>query len=186
MDFKVNFQCLIVQIQTLGPGRFKLNNLMNVGGKYIYMDEDYTSKYNVVREKLIKKLTRDVVIVVSLVFLAFIIAAIPALYMIVFKRARVTFLGTELPFFEPDSDIGFLLNLAMQGINCVVAITACIAIEIGATLIHNVVYSMPHLMHVDTRELGEEVRTNGMTLAAKVGLRNIFMKVQDFEKYFRM
>lgn len=167
------------------PTRFTNNNLMNAGGRYIYMDGDDTSKYNAVREKLIEKFAREMVVILTLIFIALLMCGLPALYMLVFKRARITLLGIELPFFEKDSDIGFVLNLTMQAVIAVFGIVGMIAIEFGQNLIHHVVYSIPHLMHVDTEELGTELRTNGMSLAARAQLRNIFMKVQDFEKYLK-
>lgn len=57
----VNFQCLVVQIQTLGPKRYQINNLLNFGGKYVYVDDDQTAKYNVAREHLIDQLTRNTI-----------------------------------------------------------------------------------------------------------------------------
>lgn len=179
----MNFQCLVVQIQTLGPRRYQINNLLNFAGKYYYVDDDHTTKYNVVRKHLVDRLIRNTIIVIPLIFVAFAMFGITAVYMLLIERVRITFLGIELPFFERDSDIGFIVNTCMQTMIAALGMAACTAVEIGACLVNNAIYSVPPLMRVEIDELDSEIHLYGMTLLAKAHLRNIFMKVQDYEMY---
>lgn len=48
------FQIILLCWQCVGPDRFKMNNVINFGGKYIFKDDKMPSKYNAVCEKMIE------------------------------------------------------------------------------------------------------------------------------------
>lgn len=169
-------------MQTLGPDKYKINRILNFGGRYIYMDDDQTPQLRLVREKMINRLLRHIVIVALMILSAFGMVVVIVSYLILFQGARVTLLGTELPFVDKDSEYGFWLNIVYQSLSGAVAVVACLAIEFGAALVVNALIAIPHLIHVDFQELETEMNLNGFTLAAKARLRNAFMKIQDYEK----
>lgn len=169
--------------QTIGPARYKINRLLNFGGQYIYMDNDQRAELRLVHEKMINRLVQNTVIVVCLIVLAFGMIGAIETYLIIFDGARVTLLGTELPFFDENSNIGFWLNISIQTVIAAVGMCGCLAIEIGAALIFNAILAIPHLIHVDLGELESELNSNGITWLAKARLRNVFMKIQDYMKY---
>lgn len=103
-------------------------------------------------------------------------------YLIIFEGARVTIMGTELPFVDKDSDIGFWINILFQVLIGIVGVIACILVEIGAALVVKTVEAIPHLIRVDLEELATDLALNGSTLAAKARLRNVFMKIQDYQE----
>lgn len=177
-------QCLSVQVQTLGPAKYKINSLLNFGGRFIYMDNDQTPKLRLVRAQMINRLIRHIVIVILMILSAFGMVVSIVFYLILFDGAKVTLLGTELPFLDKDSEFGFWINLSVQCLTGGVAVIACLAIEIGAALIVNALLAIPHLIHVDLEELESELNLDGFTLTAKARLRNVFRKIQDYEKYF--
>lgn len=183
-SIKYGLQCLSIQLQTLGPSKYKINSLLNFGGRYIYSDNNQTPRLRVVQEKMINKLIQHVVIVMLMILSAFGMVVTIVAYSILFEGARVTLLGTELPFVDKDSDTGFWTNIFVQCLTGLVAVIACLAIEVGAVLIINALEAIPDLVHVDLKDLETELNLKGFTLEAKARLRNVFMKVQDYEKYF--
>lgn len=169
--------------KTLGPDRYKINNLLNFGGKYIYMDNDQTFELRGVQIKMIDRLIRNIVIVSLMIVLAIGMFGMNTAYLIIFKGARITFLGTELPFVDIDSEVGFWLNIFIQTMTAAVGMSGCLSIEIGAALICNAILAIPHLIHVDLKVLESVIHFKGFNLMAKARLRNVFMKIQDHAGY---
>lgn len=170
-------------MKTLGPERFKINSLLNFGGRYIYMDNDQSPKLRLIQEKMINRLIQNIVIIICLMMLAYGLSSIHVAYLIVFEGDRINIFGTELPFVDKDSDIGFWINISIQCTLGIVGFIACLIVEIGALLISNSGSSVPLLLRVDLEEFETELNLNGFSLMAKARLRNAFMRIQDYEKY---
>lgn len=63
---------------------------------------------------------------------------------------------------------------------CGVAFVANMIIEISVCLANNAVKSAPKVFNHASEELSTELKSNGMTLNAKLRVRNILIQVQDF------
>lgn len=172
-----------MQLKTLGPDRYKINNLMNFGGRFIYNDNVHSPKLRLIQEKVINKLIQHILVVVFLAFLSIGTFVMDAFYLYFFEGIRSTILGFKLPFSNEDSENGFLLNNLFQCPFVLVGLIACSVVEISAALIINVIASTPSLIHFDLEELETELIFNGFNLMAKARLRNVFVKIQDYEKY---
>lgn len=168
--------------KSLNEDRFKLNNIVNYGRRYIYEDDATPSKYHSLCEAMIVKLVRNTVIITVLLLTSYAVVGCGALYTIIFGESRITFVGTEIPFVDGNTDIGFLINMMEQSFLTIVSLTGNIAIEIGVSLVHNAFEMIPEIIHYDFEEFNIELNLNGMSLNAKMRLRNIFMKVQDYER----
>lgn len=157
---------------------------MNFARRNIYAASvDETPRLRFVRKKMINKLIGNIVITMSMILVAYIIGGTYLVYMIIVKGSRVTFLAMELPFVDSNSEFGFWLNISIQSVYAFVGIVGCWTIEISAAIISNSALAIPHLIRVDSEELDRELDLNGVTLAARARLRNVFMKIQDYEKY---
>lgn len=164
----------------MGNHRYLFNNLISVGGKYIYGENVESSKYRTLCDKMVEKLLRDVTLVIGLMLGSFGLYGLGVLYDIVVNHSRATFLSTVLPFFEKDSNIGYALNLSIQGAMICAGLLAMVTIEIGACLVVNAALAIPEIIHLDADELETELNLNGMNLIAQLRLRNIIMQVIDF------
>lgn len=163
----------------MSTDRFKIKNVVNFGSINIYMDTKMPSKYHTLCEVGIKALIKDIVIVGSSIILSYTVFGMGTLYAIIFKRARVTFLGTELPFVDFDTDIGYLINMLQQSFICGIAVMANMAIEISGCLAYNAIEMVPDVFHLESEGLDAELKSNGMSLNAKLRVRNILMQVRD-------
>lgn len=171
----------MVQVVALGPLRFKLNSELKFGGQYVYM-ENATPELRLIQEIRIKSLIRNVVIISLVLSLSFATCGMRTCYLYVFEGIRITFLDIKLPFVDDNSEFGFWVNILYQIWIAFMGWIGCLAIEIGSELICNGVSTVPQLIHIDVEQLESEMHLNGFTTMAKARLRNIFMKVQDYQE----
>lgn len=154
---------------------------MNFGRKYIYTDDTKQSKYNSLCDKMVERLLINVIVVVFCIIVSYSLMGFISLYYIVIKRTGVTFFSTEIPFVDIRSNFGYAFNLLVQVFLGFVMLMANICIEIGACLTYNSVTAIPQVIHLEVEELRTELHSNGMSLTAKLRLRKILMKLQDFD-----
>lgn len=176
------FKVLTVYWKTMSSARFKVNNILNFGGKYIYTNDAKPSKYNTLCEEMLVKLIRNTVTVVIAILVSYALVGGGALYAIVFHGARITFLGTEIPFVDGQTNFGFMINLIEQSFLTGISLLSNLTIEIGVCLVNNAFSAIPELIRLESDELNTELNLNGMSFNAKMRVRNIFMKVQDFNR----
>lgn len=180
-----NFQSCTPAFQSIFNENFRamINNELEFGGKYIYIDQPESSKYRAMCEKNITKLIHHSVFIVVGIVTTFTLLGLDTMYEIVIQQNRVTFLSTELPFFETDSMIGYLVRLSMEAVLSVTAMVGLATHGIGDAIAYNAYSAIPDIISIDAEELEMELNSNGMTLFAKYQLRNIILKVQDLYRY---
>lgn len=176
----VIFQILTIYGESIGPNRFAINNILNFSGRNIYTDDTNPSEYNTLCEQLIKQLTKTVIIIVAAIVLSYCIMGFWPLYNMIFEEDRVTFLNTEIPFLDINTDFGYSINLLIQSIIIAVTLLASISIEIGACLTYNAVTAVPAIIHFEIQELQSDLNLNGKSCSAKFRMKRILMKLQDF------
>lgn len=181
MTFESNFQILALYVKLIGPGRFMVNNVLNFGGRYVYVDDERPPDYNKLCDKLVGKLLKDIVTVVVLIVISYCVMGIWPLYCIYFKHQHVTILNTELPFMDFNSSAGYAVNLFMQLFISTVSFFSNVCIEFGACLTYNVVDAIPKVVHYEIQELETEMNLKGKDVNAKLRLRNILMILQDYD-----
>lgn len=173
-------QVFTVYWKTIGPNRFKLNNVLNFGGRYIYTDDMQPSKYKTLCDKMVEQLLQSTFTIAAMIIIPHLLVGLVPFYLATFQNIRVSVMGIELPFFEPSSGIGYNENLSVQSAFGIVSIGVLLAIGIMVTLMFNNVIAIPELIHLELNNLENELNLNGMTLNAIIRLRNVLMKVQNF------
>lgn len=164
----------------MSSDRFKVNNIINFGGKHIYRDDRQPSQYHTFSEDMITKLIYHIMGIFVAVLGSFGLIAIGVLYAIVFKGDRVTFIATELPFVDSETNFGLVINLLEQSFLTLISIISNITIEIGVCLVDNGFSAIPQIIYLDSKDLDTELTINGMSFEAIMRLRNIFMKIRDY------
>lgn len=166
----------------IGPHRFKMNNLFNFGGKFIYLEGEQSPKYKAACVESVQHLIRNVITILSLLIISITVYSAGPFYVYFFRNVRATPAATKLPFLEHHSDVGFPLNLIQQTVVALYGVTGYISMEIGFCLINNVIITMPKLIRVDLDELTNELQLNGMNWKSTIQLRQILVKMQDFDR----
>lgn len=130
----------------------------------------------------IEHLTKNVITIVSLFITSITVFSAGPFYVYFFQNVRATPAATILPFLDQDSDVGFTLNLIQQPVVALYGVTGYISMEIGFCLINNVIITMPKLIRVDLDELTNELQLNDMNWKSTIQLRQILVKMQDFDR----
>lgn len=172
---------MVLYWKAIGPNRYKVNSLINFGGRYIYLDDENSSKYSLVQKENVKRLERTSVILLVLITSAYFLYGLVPLYAFCFQNIRATPIATRLPYFDPQSNVGFAMNLLQQGIMVTYGMVGNFCIQTGVVLLINAIMAVPELLRVDLNELAKEVQLHGMSSRARNQLRHILMKIQDFD-----
>lgn len=143
------------------------------------MDSNVPSKYNDLCERMLRVLIRNIIIIVVTILSSYIIFGAGTIYVIIFEGKRATFLGTELPFIDIDTDMGYAINMSFQSLMIIVAIIGNLSIEITACFAYNAIETVPYLFHLESEQIADELKSNAMSLRAKLRVRNILMQIQD-------
>lgn len=160
--------------------RFKVHNIINIAGKYFYPNEKSQSKHQTLCEEFIIKLYQNTVIILIMILVSYGIAALSGLYAIIFVDPRYTLMGTEIPFVNSSTTMGYAILMSYQFFIALVSLLSNITIEIGVCLVYNAFALMPELIRLRSDELNSELELNGPTNNATVRLRNICLQVHDF------
>lgn len=172
---------MTIYLKLIGSDKYLVNNLMNFGGRYIYRDDEQPPSYVTLCDQFITKLLKDITITIVLLIVSYCLMAIWPLYCIIVRNERVTILNTELPFVDIDSDMGFTINLCWQAFAGYFSFISNVCIEYGNGIAHNNIHSTPKVLHFQLEEFKKEIIMNGVSLNAKLRLRNVFMLLRDFE-----
>lgn len=166
--------------KAVGPMRFKMNNIINFGGKYIYTNGLKASKYRTMCDKMaIDFVKLNIVCVVQTTFTHLLLLAV-AFYMIVYGNTHVSIISIEIPFFESDSDTGYLVNLAVQLGLVIVSMVAMNILVIIVSFAYDNFITFPELIAFELCDLEDELISNGFSLNTRLRFRNLLIKVRDF------
>lgn len=169
--------------KTVGPHRFKLNRIATFAGRFIYKDGS-SEKYKVICEKHVDDFLRIVILIFSLIWIAHTLAVFGPFYAYFFQNIRITPLATNLPFFEKDSDLEFTISMILQGVLAFCSMAGNFAIEIGSCAIINTIRMIPDLIRFNLAEFTEKCEADGLCITSIARLRNVFVQIQDFDRYF--
>lgn len=177
-----NFQSCTSAFQIIlnKNNRVTINSAIEFGGKYIYIDRLKSPKYRAMCEKYITKLVHHSLFMIFVVATTSLLIGLCTMIEIVIYHRRVTPLGTELPFFEKDSIIGYLVRLFSETLLGLIGTVAIITNEIGAALASNAYSAIPDIINIDAGEIESELHSNGMSSIVSWRLRNVIMKIQVF------
>lgn len=177
--FLKQFQVFRIYWKCIGPDRFRLNSLTTLIGLIVQEDKQ-PSLFNTLCENVIEMFLKLSIIGAFLVIISHTLFAAIPLYFIVFKQTRITPMCLEMPFLERDSEVGFLVNLCVQGVLGLVSMLALVAIEIPMCSVFTLLVAVPKFIRLEVKDMERDCYINGNNSSARVRLRNIVMKIQDF------
>lgn len=176
-------QDMIIYWKAVGPGRFKFFAIENFCVDYFYKCDAESMDYNALRAKHIDSLLKHMLIVLPLMTISHVIVIGAPIHALLFEHTRTTPVGLHLPILEKDSDLEFTLNMTLQAILTFYALVGSVAIEIASCMINNTIKLVPHLFRFSLHEFRHELKTSGMSIIAIAQLRNIFIQIQDYNRF---
>lgn len=170
--------------ESVGPNRFKLHSLGGFCGTYFYKTSTDTPQYRILRCYHIRRFTRNLLIVLPLMLASHVTLAIEPIYEFLLQHnSHVTPLALHLPIFVKDSDTEYIVNVMLQVILTIYALTGALAIEIASCMINHTITAVPDLIRYNLNEFRDEFDANGINLTSISLLRNTFLQVQDYNRY---
>ena len=107
--------------------------------------------------------------------------AIPV-YEYLFKNGKPLFFPIILPFVDPDTDLGFIVN-ACNGIGCLsIGVPSLLGVEICMTIPLCSVQTAAHKVASNLNDLVSYYGPGMSEVKQKVQLKNILVQIQDVDK----
>lgn len=155
----------------LYPGVYTYPN-SGVSARAFKICDDYTV------DLLANVLSRQALLIFSgLVF------AIAPIYMIVVKREHEMIYAAILPFTDPTTDQGFLINFTHQVILLLVPVPAILGIELIVCMTKNSICVTAALIEESLQMLDANLRRDPKFTDERAWeLRNLILKIQDFDR----
>lgn len=169
--------------ESVGPNRFKMNNIISFSGKYIYTDDITSEKRMAINTKNVDDLLRKIIIIFTSIFFSYQTILIGPIYAYLHDGLRINALGTHLPFFELNSDADFNANMSIDVLIGVFTMVGSYVIELVSAIVNNTISAMPDIIHVGLDEFFDEFKQNGVHLKSIAQLRNVHLQIQDFNEY---
>lgn len=182
---KFYFQGLIIYILILIPStRNQYQHLYQFAGDQIYAYSRISPKnHTICNEMAIDLFTGSVKITLLLVYSLFLMIAVP-LYKNLFTDEHEFIMLIILPFINPDKQNGFYINLVNQMISCSYATIIVPAIELVTCVLKNAVTVIAAVIENALLEFAVMLENSeGFTVECNWHLRNIIMKILDFDKF---
>ena len=129
--------------------RFKLQSLIDFGGKYIYHDSHEKTEYNAICSDHMDHTMRRFIQKMLAMFVGYLFGMIGPAHAYFVDGIRSTVIEARIPFTEPKSNAEFMCNLLLQSIIGVHGGLAYIAMECFLMILENVVTITPKLIESD-------------------------------------
>lgn len=168
----------------IGPKRYRIKRLILFAGLFLYKDRIPSTEYEKRVEKHSKSFFKSTIFEITFVLTSFTFIIVGPIYVFIFKGEYVIPTGVILPFIDPDSPRGFLLNVGIQMSVIFVGVLAITGIEGTTCMIVNNFEAMADLTCFSMKQFSERLRHGKFDYADKMEFRDILVRLQDLEAYF--
>lgn len=161
----------------------KARSMYNFAGKYIYANNNGSKKYNEICDRMANHLIMTSIKVNLLVLFSYNISVIAPLYKIYFTDEKEMIIPVILPFIDPDSDIGFNINLLSQNITCVCALFIVPGTELVTCILKNTILAIAAIIDNTLTEFKVRLKTDKVFSTKNAPeFGNIVLKIIDYDR----
>lgn len=184
----INLKCIFFQhfptyyLYALN-GRFKLQALIDFGGRYIYHDNHGKTEYSRICSDHMDRTVRRFIVQMAASLIAYTLILIGPTHAYMTYGVQSTLIESRIPFTEPKSSAEFIGNFMIQTLICSISFVQYIGVEIFLSILENVVKATPDLIKCkldDTIEQYKEKSITELELNARIG--NIVQQSKDADK----
>lgn len=176
---------MVLYYKAVGPSRFKFRALVMFAGRNIYTNRSLSDEYGKVADKNASSLIKATICILIVVIVSFSLILVGPIYAFVIRGEYNTATGGILPFTTLETSNGFIINLIFQSAMGAAAFAANIGIEIINCMIINTCVVMADLACCSMRKFSAGLVVGTFTDRNKAELRDILVRLQDFEIYIR-
>lgn len=163
--------------------RFKLQALIDFGGRYIYHGSHENIEYNRICSDQMDDTMKKFLIKMGMIIFSMASTAIGPLYAIIFRGILTTVSEARFPFTEPKSNEEFYANILLQSISSTHAMIAYFGLETSLTLLENVVTVTPRLINCDFEQMIESFEEKSIAeVELRLRIANIVKQSNDLDE----
>lgn len=164
--------------------RRQFRSLYNFGANFIYANSDVSRKNYVACDKMAIYLVTCSIRVNLLVLLSYLMAVCVPFTKTLFTDENEMILPVILPFIDPDTENGFIINYTDQVITCIFGSCVIPGTELLTCVLKNNVTAAATAIEISIIELKMRMIMNtDQTIEFVEELRNIIMKILDYDRY---
>lgn len=178
-----SIQGVFITYQFIGPNRYRYSALALFAAKNIYKDSTPTNAYERKCDLLATKLLVHAVVAVIVDLISYGLVIVGPAYVFITEGRFVMPTGVIVPFMDPDSRLGFVINLSIQFLSAFTALIGTMGLQITNCLIVNSFTTMTDLVCLNMKTFSDGLRARHFTYQQKKELRNIIVQLQDLEGY---
>lgn len=157
-----------------------VRRLMFFGHDYIYPN-DKKGKLGKMLDKRADELIKSAIFVLAILLFAALIYILYPMYTVVAEGARPFPVPVFFPFLDPETKIGYYLNILNQAIMSVITLCGNLAIEVCVTLLVNNLWAAADVIqhHLDEVQVG--IKSGESNAVRNARIRNILVQIQDLD-----
>lgn len=175
--------------KAVGPSRYKLKNLCNFSGTYIYPEVNGTTRLHNLCDKSVEALLKEIISIQMIIVISYLAVLIGPMHAYIFNDIHVTPMGTRLPFFGENSEIEFFVNCGLTYLCAFYALLGNFVIETFSCIINNTILLSAEMIQLNANELSErlekEQNYKQMSAENRALFRNFLLKIWDFDRYYQ-
>lgn len=165
------------------PTRLQLRLLYHFGADYVYSNSDITPKNHAVCDNMAIYLLTCSARVNLMVFLSYLLLICGPLYKNFFTD-EPEMPWIILPFIDPETEMGFLINYVNEMISVLVGLPVVPGTEIVTCVLKNNVTATAAVIENSILEFQSLVETEeNFSTKCAFELRNIILKILDFDRF---
>lgn len=163
--------------------RYKLQNLIDFGGQYIYRDSREKNEYNRICSTHMDKTMKEFIVKIVIICTSFAAAAIGPLNALFVHGIYTTAIEARIPFTEPKSNVEFAGNFSLQMILSIHGFIAYIGLECLLSILENAVTITPRLVESDIMHTIQQYERKSITeLELRMKISKIAKQSVDADK----
>lgn len=182
--FSTYKQGLCIYVKTVGPSRYRFRILCTFAGNYLYTKRLPKTGYERKADELATKLITHTIVSIICVFATYVVKVIGPMYVLVVRGEYAIPTGVIVPFVDPDTLRGYIINMAIQSTVTGIAFISIICVEIMSSMIINTFTAMADLVCFNMQEFSDNLRPSSFSYRNELEFRNILVQLQDLEAYF--
>lgn len=158
--------------------------MYNFAGDYIYASSDLSPKNKEVCDKMAISLLSSSIKMFGLEFFALNLACLGPVFKIFIKNEKELIVPAILPFNDPDTDKGYIINFLSELPLCAIGVILVPSTDLFTCVLKNNISVSAAIIKNSLQEFSEIFEESDVEFSAEHSLRfrNIILKIMDFNR----
>lgn len=167
--------------EAIGKNRFRFRSYIRFSFNYMFVNHTPTNEYEEMQLMLARRTLRKMIEGILLVIASFALVIIGPIFVLVTKQQYSIPTGVVIPFVDPNTLNGFIINCAIQSVASIAGGLGLIGVESYVSIGDSTVYAMKELTKYHFKRFNENISKSNFDHEAE--LRYIFKMLEDIKYY---